>query len=146
MSDLLASDADRERTAERLRTAAGEGRLAPEELEERLERAFAARTEGELEPLTADLPRPRGPEQRRGRRHPDFGAYVGVSIMLVAIWALTGMGYFWPVWPIVGWGISFVAPGRLLGPCRPRSSNRGCSTARWPSSPAGARGSGGQAR
>ena len=31
--------------------------------------------------------------------------------MFVAIWALTGMGYFWPVWPILGWGVSFVVPG-----------------------------------
>ena len=57
MSELLTSDADRERVAERLRIAAGEGRLTPAELEERLERAFSARTDAELEPLVADLPR-----------------------------------------------------------------------------------------
>jgi uncharacterized protein DUF1707/2TM domain-containing protein len=144
MSGLLASDADRERTAERLRSAAGEGRLTPAELEERLETAFSARTEAELEPLTADLPAPvreRRPGRRSGRR-PDFAPYVSVSLMLVAIWALTGMGYFWPVWPILGWGISFVAPGRLPGPCRRRSSNPGSSTGRWPSSAAVAPGSG----
>ena len=56
MSELRASDADRERSAERLRTAAAEGRLTPDELEQRLERAFGARTEAELQPLTADLP------------------------------------------------------------------------------------------
>jgi hypothetical protein len=47
--DVLASDAERERVAERLRTAAGEGRLTTEELSERLGRVFAARTHGELE-------------------------------------------------------------------------------------------------
>jgi hypothetical protein len=141
MSELRASDADRERTAERLRTAAGEGRLGSDELEERLERAFGARTESELEPLVADLPKPRTGAPRRSRR-PDFGPYVGVSLMLVGIWALTGMGYFWPVWPILGWGSSFLmAPGRLPGPCRRRSFNRGSSTGRWPSSVAAAPGS-----
>lgn len=53
---LRASHADREAVADRLREAAGDGRLDIEELEERLERAFAAKTYGELAPLTADLP------------------------------------------------------------------------------------------
>jgi hypothetical protein len=55
---MRASHEDREAVAERLREAAGEGRLDLEELEERLEKAFAAKTYGELEPLTADLPQP----------------------------------------------------------------------------------------
>jgi class 3 adenylate cyclase len=25
--------------------------------------------------------------------------------MLIAIWAASGGGYFWPIWPILGWGI-----------------------------------------
>lgn len=54
--DLRVSDADRERVAERLRDAAGEGRLTVEELDERLERAYGARTAGELAELTTDLP------------------------------------------------------------------------------------------
>ncbi len=54
--DLRASDADRERTAELLRHAAGEGRLTVDELTERLDEAFAARTHGDLVRLTADLP------------------------------------------------------------------------------------------
>jgi hypothetical protein len=141
MSELRASDADRDRVAERLRAAAGEGRLSADELEERLEQAFAARTEAELAPLTVDLPAPFVPPRRRPVR-PDFGPYVGVSVMLVAIWALTGMGYFWPIWPILGWGISFVGPGSLRGPCRRRSSNPGSSTGRWPSSAAAGPGSG----
>ena len=53
---LRASDADREQIAERLRHATGEGRLSAEELEERLEAVFTARTYGELDAVVADLP------------------------------------------------------------------------------------------
>jgi hypothetical protein len=144
VSELLASDADREQIAERLRAAGGEGRLTTAELEQRLEGAFSARTDAELGRLVADLPR--AVRERRPRRRPDLGPFVFVSLMLVAIWALTGMGYFWPVWPILGWGISFVAPGRLRGSCRPRSFSRASSTARWPSSAAVGPGSGEQLR
>jgi hypothetical protein len=143
MSELRASDADRDRIAERLRAAAGEGRVSADELEERLERAFSARTQAELTPLVADLPQP---VRRPARVPPDLGPYVSVSLLLVAIWALTGMGYFWPVWPIMGWGISFLAPGRLGGSCRRRSFSPGSSTVRLPSSQAAAPGSGEPAR
>ena len=86
MSELRISDADRDRVADRLRLAAAEGRLSSDELEERLEAAFTARTDAELAPLTADLPvpaagvAPRGLARRLPAR-PDFGPYVGVSLM-----------------------------------------------------------------
>lgn len=51
-----ASDADRDDAAERLRLAAGNGRLEIQELERRLERVYAAHTYGELEALVRDLP------------------------------------------------------------------------------------------
>ena len=51
-----AADADREAVAERLRIAAGEGRLELWELDERLGRAYTAKTYGDLELLVADLP------------------------------------------------------------------------------------------
>jgi len=146
MSELRVSDADRDRVADRLRAAAGEGRLTADELEERVERALSARTDAELEPLVSDLPAPaarRPPPARRMWDSEHVRAYVAVNVMLVAIWALTGAGYFWPIWPILGWGIGVVADaGRLRGPCRRRSSNRASSTARWPSSAGAARGSG----
>ncbi|MGW3008932.1 DUF1707 SHOCT-like domain-containing protein [Streptomyces sp. NPDC001219] len=56
LPELRASDTDRERVAEILRDALAEGRLAMEEFDERLDAAYKARTYGELEPLTADLP------------------------------------------------------------------------------------------
>ncbi|MET8855339.1 MULTISPECIES: DUF1707 domain-containing protein [unclassified Streptomyces] len=56
LPELRASDADRERVAEQLRDALAEGRLDMEEFEERLEATYAARTYGELTPITRDLP------------------------------------------------------------------------------------------
>lgn len=53
---LRASDADRERVAAVLRTAAAEGRLDLGELDERLAQLYAARTYAEFAPLTRDLP------------------------------------------------------------------------------------------
>jgi hypothetical protein len=53
---LRASHEDRDRVIEVLRVAAGDGRLTSEELDERLEVAFSARTYGELAALTSDLP------------------------------------------------------------------------------------------
>lgn len=35
-------------------------------------------------------------------------AYVVINAFLVGAWALTGHGYFWPVWIIGGWGIGLV--------------------------------------
>lgn len=31
--------------------------------------------------------------------------YVLVNLMLIVTWAVSGRGYFWPIWPIAGWGI-----------------------------------------
>ena len=36
------------------------------------------------------------------------GIWAAVSIVLIAIWALTGGGYFWPMWPILGMGVAAV--------------------------------------
>jgi hypothetical protein len=56
--EIRASDLDRERFAEQLRDAAGDGRLTMDELEERLELVYAAKTYAQLEPLVKDLPAP----------------------------------------------------------------------------------------
>jgi hypothetical protein len=53
---LRVSDEDRHKVAEILRQAAGEGRLDLDELDERLESAYAAKTYADLVPITADLP------------------------------------------------------------------------------------------
>jgi len=54
-AELRASHADRERAVQELRTAAGDGRLTAEELDDRLEAALTARTLAELDPLVTDL-------------------------------------------------------------------------------------------
>lgn len=68
---LRASDADRERVAQELHRAAGEGRLTLDELQERLDAAYAARTYGELEPIVADLPGATAPTRPSPRYDPD---------------------------------------------------------------------------
>ncbi|MBR7834799.1 DUF1707 domain-containing protein [Actinospica durhamensis] len=59
--ELRASHADRDRVAEQLRIAAGDGRLTMDELDERLDKALNARTGSELELLLLDLPAVAGP-------------------------------------------------------------------------------------
>ncbi len=58
LPQLRASDADRERVADVLRHAAGDGQLTVPELDERLDQVYAARTRADLVPLTADLQAP----------------------------------------------------------------------------------------
>jgi hypothetical protein len=99
--DVLASDPERERVAEALRGHATAGRLEPDELDERLGLAYAARHRADLLPLLADLPTPVAPRPGPRRRPlPDITPVIALAILLVAIWAVTGAGYFWPVWPI----------------------------------------------
>jgi class 3 adenylate cyclase len=108
---LRASDADRDRVAGRLREHYGAGRLSDDDLSERVEAAYGVRTLSELEALTADLPSGPAPA-RRPRRSAlaesvriHLTVYLVVNVMLIGIWAASGAGYFWPIWPILGWGI-----------------------------------------
>lgn len=61
---LRVSDAEREAAVVRLREAAGEGRLTFEELAERSELAYSARTDAELARLSDDLPATAAPVAR----------------------------------------------------------------------------------
>ncbi|MGO9489580.1 MAG: DUF1707 domain-containing protein [Solirubrobacteraceae bacterium] len=107
---LRASDADRDRVAERLRKAATEGRLLTEELEQRLESAFRARTYGQLERLIADLPgKPVLPRRRRpARRLPAVLALAVAVPVLIAVVAVVlqlaiGLMAVWWLWLVAGW-------------------------------------------
>ncbi len=37
--------------------------------------------------------------------------YLAVNAMLVVIWAFSNAGFFWPIFPIAGWGIAVVING-----------------------------------
>lgn len=41
-------------------------------------------------------------------------AYIVVNAMLTGIWALSGGGYFWPMWVMLGWGVGLVLHGASL--------------------------------
>jgi hypothetical protein len=108
---LRASDADRERAADRLRRAAAEGRLLTDELEERLEAAFSARTYGQLDAVLTDLPGRRltPPGRRRdvARVPPAVVAAIAVPVVIVSILVVllvvTGVFAGWLLWLAAGW-------------------------------------------
>ena len=113
--DLRVSDAEREQTTDRLRAAAGEGRLEADELDERLTRAFGALTQSELAVLTADLPAPAQPTAALAplspERHPLGSRLLQLAVpnvICIAVWAASGAGNFWPIWVLVGTGIGAV--------------------------------------
>lgn len=136
--DVRASDEERHDHAELLGEHAAHGRLSVDELTERLDRVYAARTRGELAQIVADLPpqppprpaREETPARREFRGH--LASFVAVNLLLIAIWALTGAGYFWPIWPILGWGIgiashasdAFGGPRLGIGACGGRHRAR----------------------
>jgi Domain of unknown function (DUF1707) len=135
---LRASDADREQVAERLRHAAGEGRIAAEELEERLEAVFAARTYGELDAVVADLPGTTVHRRERARTpslpHPAaivaivFLLPVVVSLLIAAVVVITTLFTAWAAVLAVGWWV--FGRGRM----HPRSRYRHAlhTYGRWP--------------
>jgi len=80
---LRVSDAERFQVAEVLRQAAGEGRIDLDELDERLEATFAAKTYADLVPITADLPAAGAPVVRRPAGHVVAGpAYTSTFAMM----------------------------------------------------------------
>jgi hypothetical protein len=122
---MRASEAERETTVEDLRGHAAAGRLDLAELEERVETAFGARTREELAELTSDLPQPAQPS---GDFDAHLRVFAAVQIGLVAIWALSGFGYLWPIWPFMGWGIG-VLVHRMCDSGRDESWARGSKRA-----------------
>lgn len=127
---VRAGDDDRRRVTDLLQAHYVAGRLAADELESRVERALAARSLADLDALLADLPateaaspdrtsadvRTARRERRHHRREKSFHAhatsYLLVMALLVAIWLLTTPGgYFWPIWPMLGWGIGLASHG-----------------------------------
>lgn len=147
---LRASDADRDRIAERLRHATAEGRLMAEELEERLERTFAARTYGELDEVVADLPGATVRRRETRRERPQtalwlrplpivaliFLAPVLLSLALAAAVLAVTVFSTWLVVLFVGWMLFGHRLRHGGGPYR--RSMHACG--RWPAGrPGGAR-------
>ncbi|MBX8688962.1 DUF1707 domain-containing protein [Mycobacterium sp. 20091114027_K0903767] len=119
-----AGDRERERTADDLGQALTQGYLTMAEYEGRLQSTFQAQTSTELLALVADLPvnhlrrhdpRRRAAQQRAARLSVriHLAAYLAGSLLMLGIWLAVGLGgggwYFWPVWPIMGWGIGVVS-------------------------------------
>jgi len=118
-----ANDEDRAMVAQLLQRHAVDGRLTLGELADRVNAAYRTQEWSELQGLLADLPivpvspplpaTVPGPHPARARTvnlaraafFVHFGIYLTVIAFLVVIWALTGAGYFWPVWPALGWGL-----------------------------------------
>lgn len=133
---MRASDADRDRVAASLREHCAVGRLTTDELRERIESVYAARTLGELAELTADLPEedfdspaypvPAGQRYDRSltkdRERGVVGGRVGalawsgwatVSGINFVVWlalALAGnVVYPWWLWVAGPWGVALLA-------------------------------------
>ena len=81
LPEIRATDADRERTAQVLRTSGANGQLTVDELDERVEAAYAAKTRGELEQLVADLGETRDRPADVPVRPGDEGTRWVVSVM-----------------------------------------------------------------
>jgi uncharacterized membrane protein len=68
--------------------------------------------------------------RKRIKARRDFWYMIAVFIVVfalcTAIWALTGMGYFWPMWPLFGFGIAtlFSALSTFGPSSRPISEQR----------------------
>lgn len=98
--DLRAADADREAIAERLRRHHAEGRLDTDELQERIDGCYKAKTVGDLEQLVADLPREES-QRMRGRMYWRFLPLPFVPLLVIALvvsvagWHHGGFGLLW---------------------------------------------------
>ncbi len=97
-----------------------EGRLTLHEFDSRLQDVYAAKTHGELAPIVSDLPAQR-PSKGVSTGSGDTSTiptwvkimwtpWVFVNILMVVIWLATGMGYFWPFWVAVPWGLALFIP------------------------------------
>jgi Domain of unknown function (DUF1707) len=144
--NIRASDTDRDRTASLLREHLAAGRLTPEEFSERLDRAFSARTVGEIDSLLRDLPgidlyrlpdaaltrRPQQASRRPGRSGGHraawwtaWGVWFTVVLICFVVWGLTGAGYPWPLWVAAPWGAVLAGGWVTASALRGGSTHRG---------------------
>jgi len=148
--NIRASDADRDRTASLLREHLAAGRLSPEEFTERLDRAFAAKTVGEIDGLLKDLPGidlyrlpdaaltrhprqessppPHGGHNRAWRAA--WGAWFTVVLICFVVWGIAGRGYVWPLWVAGPWGAALAGGWFTASAFGGRSGRRGLTDGR----------------
>ncbi len=91
--EIRASHADRDRVANQIQRHGGAGRLDLDETSERIASAYQARTLGELETLTSDLPaeQPEVPQTPRRGRDPFMTALIAFAVIVTLI-TLLGTG------------------------------------------------------
>jgi len=132
---VRAGDTDREALATVLGEHMSAGRLTLAEYEERLARAYAARTFGDLAELTADLPDPPAPVAAEAPAPSPFPAvpaapplpalphqhlqsswraWLSTSVIVLAVYLLVSVSngefdHFWPMWVIGPWGAVLLA-------------------------------------
>jgi hypothetical protein len=41
----------------------------------------------------------------------DCVSYAVINAFLIGVWAVSGHGYFWPIWVMLGWGIALAMHG-----------------------------------
>jgi Domain of unknown function (DUF1707) len=137
---LRASDEDRDRTAALLREHHALGRLTAEEFSERLDKAFAAKTIGDLDELLRDLPSidlfrlpdsklTRQPKQAQVQQahhghgsagwRAAWGCYLTVNLVCLVVWAISGFGYPWWLWVAGPWGAVIAGSYLSVGPGGP---------------------------
>ena len=124
---LRIGHAERDRAIALLQEHTTAGRLDLDEFEERIEQVTRARTTSDLAAVMADLPAIRTPAgdnayvaalgapqgaapgwgpgaaamAPRWPRRTGLPGWMSLSLLMVAIWAMAGFGYFWPIWVIV---------------------------------------------
>ena len=130
MDTTRISDADRQRTAERLHAAVGEGRLDLTAYDDRVRLAYGAVTRADLDRVTTDLPVPAKRPAAAPRWGEEWRSWFGVSLILISIWAATSLAaghpiFFWPVFPVGIWAAAIVAQ-TVTG----RPAHGGCATRR----------------
>jgi len=127
---LRTSDEQRERAARDIREHFAAGRLDEDELDERVQAAYSARTQGELRAVMADLPKlpatraEQKAELAQRRRDlqrrllQEAGGGSGAFIICTVIWLASGAsGLFWPIFVALGVLVPLVRNGwRLYGP------------------------------
>jgi uncharacterized RDD family membrane protein YckC len=106
------SDSERHAAVTRLRDACAEGRITPDELSQRLELAFVARTAADLEPVLRDLPRRREWFATR-RRYAAWWQRAAATVIDVV--AVTAVGAIAPVGAVV-LGSGYLLSWLLIAP------------------------------